>query len=347
MKNKLDKKLFESFLILFFIIFNAFFIQAHEIRPARLIIKESQPGWFEISWKNPAKGNLVLGIEPVLPTSLELVGQEYVIYSPGAYIVKGTYKLAEGIKSLKGDNLYIKGLRSVQTDVFVKITFLDGVEYSTLLKSRNPNYPIPLDQTVGKVSYSYWKMGFEHILEGYDHLLFILGMIFLLGNRYRSLFKVITAFTIAHSLTLVLASLNIIHVASAPTETVIALSIVLLAYEIMQKLKPNKGNVKNTYNSPWMIAFIFGLVHGFGFSSALTEIGLPQKEITYALLSFNIGVETGQVLFAFFIIVLKEIFERIIVTKLKLKQDLLPRLIAFSIGGIGAFWTIDRLAALV
>ena len=182
-------------------------------------------------------------------------------------------------------------------------------------------------------------MGLEHILEGVDHLLFLLALLFLVSGFW-TLLKTITAFTLAHSVTLALASLGIVHVPPAPTEAIIALSIAFLATEIVRK---NLGETGLTQRYPWMIACFFGLFHGLGFAGALTDIGLPAHEIPLALLMFNVGVETGQILFIAGVVAFLWLVQRIALPIPESGRRLAP----YAIGSIAAFWTIERVVSFV
>jgi hypothetical protein len=182
-------------------------------------------------------------------------------------------------------------------------------------------------------------MGTIHILEGADHLLFVFALL-LIVTGLMSLFKAITAFTVAHSITLGLATLGMIHLPPAPTEAIIALSIVFLAGEIIHK---RQGRMGITERWPWVIAFVFGLFHGLGFAGALSEIGLPQHEVPLALLMFNVGVETGQLLFIAVVLSLMTVLKRL---PLRLPQESW-RLVPYSIGGLAAYWTVDRVMSFL
>jgi hypothetical protein len=157
----------------------------------------------------------------------------------------------------------------------------------------------------------------------------------LIVTGFRQLLKAVTAFTVAHSITLAMATLGVIHVPSAPTEAIIALSIVFLATEIIHK---HNGQISLTERYPWMIAFIFGLFHGLGFAGALSEIGVPQHEVPLALFMFNVGVETGQLLFIGVILTLFALLRRIPVTLPQGAWRLLP----YGIGSLAGFWTLER-----
>jgi hydrogenase/urease accessory protein HupE len=319
-------------LILFLFTLNfATSLNAHEIRPALLEITEKSPGLYDVTWKVPTKGERALAISPVLPESFSPVGLPSNYMVPGAFIEQTTFK---SDKSLPGKSILIEGLSGVQIDVLLQIELLDGSNYSAIIRPTEPTYQIPLIETKSEVAFSYWRMGFYHILDGIDHLLFLLALVFFIP-RFKNLLWAVTAFTVAHSITLALATLGVLYVPSAPTEAVISLSIVFLAVEIIRK---RSGENSLTERYPWIVAFIFGLFHGLGFAGALSEVGLPQHEIPLALLTFNVGVETGQVLF---ITIVAFIFA--ILRKVKIPYPNWSwRAVPYTIGSIAAFWTIQR-----
>jgi hydrogenase/urease accessory protein HupE len=306
-------------------------LNAHEIRPALLEITERSPGLYDVKWKVPAKGERALAISPVLPESFSPVGLPTNNIVPGAFIEQTTYK---SDKPLTGEIIIIEGLSGVQIDVLLQIELLDGSNFSAIIRPTSPTYLIPLKETKSEVAFSYWRMGFSHILDGIDHLLFLLALVFFIPG-FRSLLWAVTAFTVAHSITLALATLGVLYVPSAPTEAVISLSIVFLAVEIIRK---HSGDNSLTERFPWIVAFIFGLFHGLGFAGALSEVGLPQHEIPLALFTFNVGVETGQVLFITIVAVIFAILRKINIPYPNWSWRAVP----YTIGSIAAFWTIQR-----
>ena len=310
---------------------------ADEIRPALLDIKEQNTGLFAVTWKVPVRGNRVLAITPQLPDSLELVGSSSVQNSPGARIEYATYR--NTTESLTGQTIAIEGLSALQTDVLLLIQLQDGTQHSAILRPASPEYTIPLEASKLEVAADYWRLGTIHILEGADHLLFVLALL-LIVTGLGELVKAVTAFTVAHSITLALATLGMVHVPAAPTEAIIALSILFLATEIIHK---HNGQISLTERYPWVIAFIFGLFHGLGFAGALSEIGVPQHEVPLALFTFNVGVETGQLLFVAVVLSLIAMLKRLPLTAPQGAWRLLP----YSIGGVAAFWTIDRVMSFL
>jgi len=306
--------------------------QAHEIRPALLNIVEQEPGWFEVTWKVPMRGGLVLDIHPVLPPGLTAVGPPASHPVPGAITEYANYRAEGG--SLVGETISIDGLRAVQIDVLVQIKFADGRYHSAILRPKSPSFEVPERESAGEVASSYWRMGTLHILTGIDHLLFILALMLIVPG-YWMLFKTITAFTVAHSISLGLAALGFVHVPPGPTEAVIALSILFLAVEVVHS---RQGKYSLTERAPWIVAFIFGLFHGLGFAGALSEVGLPEHAIPLALFMFNVGVESGQILFLSAVLVIMAVLRWLPIAWPAGSWRLMP----YAIGSLAAFWTIQR-----
>lgn len=311
---------------------------ADEINPALLDIREQADGRVDVSWKIPVKNDRGLGLTPVLPGFLQPLGPPSGRRTgAGGYIEYSTYH-TDG-KTLAGAAIRIEGLGRIQTDVLVQVSLADGSRHSAILRPGNDSYTIPAQATSADVALSYWQMGTIHILEGADHLLFLVILLLIINGLW-PLIKTVTAFTVAHSLTLVLATLGIVTIPSAPTEAVISLSIVLLAVEAVRK---SQGELTLAERYPWLIAFTFGLVHGLGFAGALSEIGVPQNDVPLALLMFNVGVETGQVVFVIgvyaLITGLRRFHSRFV--------HLLWRAAPTAIGALAAFWTIERIDSFV
>jgi hypothetical protein len=310
---------------------------ADEIRPALLDIKEQDTGLFSVTWKVPTRGDRVLALTPRLPESLELVGSPTVQDVSGARIEHSTYKNNDD--SLTGQTIAIEGLSTARTDVLLLVQLKDGQQHSAILRPVATEFMIPLEASKLKIASDYWRMGTMHILEGVDHLLFVLALL-LIVNGFRPLLRAVTAFTVAHSITLAMATLGVIHVPSAPTEAIIALSILFLAAEIVHK---HNGQIGLTERWPWVIAFLFGLFHGLGFAGALSEIGVPQAEVPLALLMFNVGVETGQVMFIGVVLSLLALLRRLPLTVPAGAWRVAP----YAIGSLAAFWTIQRVMSFV
>jgi hydrogenase/urease accessory protein HupE len=231
----------------------------------------------------------------------------------------------------------VHGLQATMTDVLVCIALSDGRVVSRLLRPDAPSFVFG-SESAAPAATSYFALGVEHILFGIDHLLFVLALV-LIVRGVGLLVKTITAFTIAHSITLALATLELVKLPSAPVEAVIALSIVFVAAEILRSRRGQRGL---TERAPWLVALTFGLLHGFGFAGALVEVGLPANDIPFALLLFNVGVEAGQLAFVAAVLVTVGIFRR---SRIPLPRwaSLLP---PYAIGSVAMFWVIERSIAL-
>ena len=306
---------------------------AHESRPAYLEIRELGPGRYDALWKRPTKGDLVLPLAVVWPASCRAPasGREQVV--PGAIVQRLLVDCGDA--GLIGQTIRIDGLQKVSADVLVRIEFADGVTQTNLLRPATPALAVAGPRSTLAVAGEYFVLGVEHILAGFDHLLFVLGLTLIVGGGWR-LVKTITAFTVAHSITLALATFGVVRVAQAPVEAVIALSIVFLARELVLT---NEGRPGLTARTPWLVAFIFGLLHGLGFAGALREVGLPQTDIPMALLSFNVGVEVGQLAFVGAVLAVIGFGRRLV----SAPPPWLAQVPAYAIGGMAAYWTMERL----
>ncbi len=312
-------------------------VVADEFRPALLEITETEQGWYSVIWKVPLQNGRPLAISPRLPEHFEQIGPTSTRFFQGSAIEETTWNVESG--SLVGGTIEIDGLTAIPIDVIVQIDLADGIEHSAILRPASPSYIVPERATKWMVAGSYWKIGTIHILEGYDHLLFVLALLLIVPNLWL-LFKTITAFTVAHSISLALATLGVVNMPGAPTEAVIALSILFLAVELVHS---REGRLTLTERIPWAVALAFGLVHGLGFAGALAEVGLPQQEIPLALLMFNVGVETGQILFVSLVLLLIAAIKRVPVKWPQGSWRLLP----YTIGSIAAFWTLQRIDSFI
>lgn len=306
----------------------------HESRPGYLEIIEPETGSYTLTWKVPRRGDLILPLEPILPDACQDKAPEARAVTAGGLVLRRN--LDCGAEGLQGQTIRIDGLSASITDVLARVTLASGDTQTVILKPDAPAFTVAATQTGGEVFAAYLVLGIEHILFGIDHLLFVLGLL-LLVSGVGLLVKTITAFTLAHSVTLGAAALGYVNVPQAPVEAVIALSILFLATELVKK---HRGEIGLAERRPWLIALSFGLLHGFGFAGALAEIGLPQSAIPLALFSFNLGVEVGQLLFVFAALV-------VIAGLKKLPQqwpgwlELAP---AYGIGCAAAFWTVQRVS---
>jgi len=306
---------------------------ADEFKPALLEVTETEPGWYAVTWKVPLQNGWPLRIAPAMPDNLEQVGPTSARIMQGSNVEQSTWRATSG--SLVGGTIEIEGLTALPIDVILQIDMADGSEHSSILRPASPSYVVPERASKWAVAGEYWKIGTIHILEGYDHLLFVLALMLIIPNVWM-LVKTITAFTVAHSISLALATLGVVNMPGAPTEAVIALSILFLAVEIVHS---REGRFTLTEKFPWIVALSFGLVHGLGFAGALAEVGLPQQDIPLALLMFNVGVETGQLLFVGVVL--------LVITVIRIVPIRWPmhgwRLVPYAIGSIAAFWTVQRI----
>jgi len=305
---------------------------AHEVRPAYLDLREERTGEYSVLWKTPMLGEMRLALDPVFSGPVEAL-TPMAARTTGDAAVQ-TWRLRA--QNLRGQTLGIAGLETTLTDVLVRVAFADGSTWVQRLTPFQPATLIPARPNAWGVAGTYLALGVEHILTGFDHLLFVLALLLLTKGTWR-LLKTVTAFTVAHSITLGLATLGIVHVPSRPVEVVIALSIVFVAAEIVQA---RRGRAGLAAQMPWIVAFIFGLLHGFGFAGALSAVGLPEGQIPVALLFFNLGVEAGQLLFVAAMLALVAGARRIRIAWPRWAELVLP----YAIGSLAMFWVMQRVA---
>jgi len=305
---------------------------AHEIRPAYLEINETAPGQFSLLWRTPVLAGRRLPIALKLPEDVRN-GKEPVVQELTDSLVERRW-IEAGAKGLAGQRIEIPGLQLTITDVLVRQRFLDGRDITLLVRPAQPWFEVAASPAWSAIAGNYILHGIQHILFGVDHLLFVLGLLLIVKDRWM-LLKTITAFTIAHSITLAIATLGYASAPVLPLNAAIALSILFLGPEIVRSWR---GETSFTLRHPWVVAFAFGLIHGFGFASALINAGLPRKDLPLALLSFNVGVELGQVAFVMLILLLERSFRQL--------QIRWPRWVeaapGYAVGSLGAFWTIQR-----
>lgn len=308
---------------------------ADVFRPAYLEIRQLGQDNYQVMWKVPSPGDgQRLSAYVQMPEGTIDITQPRVTQSNGAWIETWQVKFEGG---LVGQEISIEGRAVGVTDVIARVERLDGSSQVERLKLAFPRFTVAAPAGRAEIAWTYLVLGVEHILGGIDHLLFVLALLLIVRGGKRIFFTV-TAFTVAHSITLVLASLGWMYVPGPPVEAIIALSIVFVAAEAINVLR---GQPSITARAPWVVAFSFGLLHGFGFAGALAEIGLPQNAIPIALLTFNVGVEVGQLMFIAVILSLSWVFTRIFPKP----GDGLQWVTAYSIGIVAAFWTIERIVS--
>jgi len=310
---------------------------AHESRPAYLEIKETAPGQYSVLWRTPVLAGMRLPIALRLPDDVKNL-QEPKVEELSDSVVERHW-IDAGPGGLAGKRIDFPGLQLTITDVLVRVEMLDGRKWTTIVHPSQPYVEIAAAQTWLGVSGTYIVQGIRHILFGADHMLFVLGLLLIVKDRWM-LLKTVTAFTVAHSITLAIATLGYAEVPVVPLNAAIALSILFLGPEIVRSWR---GETSFTIRHPWVVAFAFGLLHGFGFASALTSAGLPRHELPLALVSFNVGVELGQLGFIALVLALERSF-RILEIRWPRWAEALP---GYAVGSLGAFWTIQRVSLLL
>jgi hydrogenase/urease accessory protein HupE len=312
-----------------------------ELRPGYLEMHQTGPGAYNLLFKIPARGeDLRLAIYVKLPDGTQDVGLPRVSFSDAAYIERRSIQRDGGFT---GQEVSIEGLSATSTDVLVRIESLEGAVQTERLSPTRTSFVLQAVPGSGEVAATYLRLGVEHILFGFDHLLFVLALVILIRD-WRRVAVTVTAFTIAHSITLAAATLGFVNMPGPPVEATIALSIMLVSVEI---LNARLGKPSLTARLPWLAAFSFGLLHGFGFAGALAEVGLPQHAIPVALLFFNLGVEIGQLAFVAAVLAAGGLFRTAMT--LRLEPALIQRTVnrldviaAYVIGTVAAFWLIER-----
>lgn len=324
-------------------------LAAHEVRPAYLQIVETAPERFSVLWKQPIVQDRRLAIDPVLPNDCPPLGDPVPEVIGGALVQQWEVACA-----LDQGAIHISGLARTLTDAMVEIQRLDGEGLTALLRPNSPS--LDLDDPAPQVAAYLW-LGIEHLLFGIDHVLFVIGLVYLIPSRW-ALLKTITAFTLAHSITLALSVLELVQAPQGPVEAVIALSILFLAREL---LSPPEQRSPLTARRPWIMALLFGLLHGFGFAGAMAEIGLPRDQLAPALLLFNIGIEVGQLMIIAALLAFlgaarwaglrppTTVLHGVAQPVGALHQGLtwLDLGLIYTIGALSAYWTIDRTLGLI
>jgi HupE / UreJ protein len=328
---------FLRFLLFGLLIFVDSAARAHESRPAYLEINETAPGRYDVLWRAPLNAGMRLPVALKLPEDVRNVTEPTTRELPDSLVER---RLIDASGSgLGGKRIDFVGLQGTITDVLVRVQMHDGSFSTTLVRPSQAWVEIAAARGTVAVASTYIAHGVEHISFGVDHLLFVLGLLLIVQNRWM-LLKTVTAFTVAHSITLAIATFGYADAPVVPLNAAIALSILFLGPEIVRSWR---GETSLTIRKPWLVAFLFGLLHGFGFAGALTSAGLPRQDLPLALLSFNVGVEVGQVAFVMLIILLERSFRQLEIRWAGWAQSL-P---GYVVGSLGAFWTIQRVAMML
>ncbi len=312
----------------------------HALEPGYLDLRQMTPETWQVFWRKPDVNGAPMAIDATLPTTCTPDHGAAPNHDGSAWI---TAWIADCPDGLQGGTIAIPGLEAQRTDVLVRIQPQDRAPSTIRLTPDAPSHVVPEVPSTWAVFGSYAQLGFDHILSGWDHLLFVFALLVLIRDPWR-LVGAITAFTVAHSITLALAALGLLSVPGPPVEAVIALSIVFLAIEI---LKHRQGAMRLSERYPWVISFSFGLLHGLGFAGALSEIGLPEGDIPAALLAFNVGVELGQLAFVGVVLLLFQIVRRFRTGVLHSDGTIGPTgtaITGYAIGCVATWWVVERVA---
>jgi hypothetical protein len=308
-------------------------LAAHQFAPALLEVEERTPGRAAVRWKQPMVRVQGSRLRPVLPGECQGVGKPSVAREGQGVVATWEITCPGG---LVGKTLAVEDIARSGADVLLRVALPDGRSVRRVLTADQPSFRVPQAESKRDVLRSYGRLGIDHILGGWDHLLFVLGLILLMGWGRRLLWM-ITSFTAGHSVTLALAALGAVHVPQTATDAAIALSIYVLAVELMRS---RSGHLTLMQRMPWLVAGGFGLLHGLGFAGALTTVGLPPGEIPLALFAFNVGIELGQLAFLAVVLALTAALARLEVRWPRWTT----RVPAYAIGSLAIYWFLDRLA---
>ncbi len=305
---------------------------AHPLAPALLEIRESGDGRAEVTWKTSRLQSRGVALRPLLPEACRAISDPTA--SEQASGISLHWTIDCGAAGLIGGHISVEGLPQAKIDVLVRIALSDGRVVSRILRAQAPGLTIPQRQPKSRVLTDYLTLGVEHILTGPDHLLFVFALLLVVSGA-RGLLKTITAFTLGHSLTVTLAALGVAQIPTRPVEFLIAASVLMLAVESARPREAPPGPMRR---KPWLVAVAFGLLHGMGFAGALAQVGLPQEEIPLALLSFNLGIEAGQLIFALIVLDTR----RLLRPQLGGLPLWLTRVPSYAVGSLAAFWCLER-----
>jgi len=314
--------------------------EAHALDPGYLNIQNLGGDSWRVFWRKPAVKGEPMQIDAILPANCQPGGGGQARFDGTAFVSQWVTQCPDG---LAGAPITISGLEATRTEVLVRIEDADTSALTVRLTPGEVSFLVPEDLSSGQVFSTYLGLGFTHILEGIDHLLFVFALLVLIQSPGR-LIGAITAFTVAHSITLALATLGVLQVPSPPVEAAIALSIVLLAVEILRR---GGSGTQLTATYPWIISFSFGLLHGLGFAGALAEIGLPGGDIPMALLAFNLGVEAGQLSFVAGVLLIfglgRFVWPRL-VEGLRAPGTPASTVMGYAIGAVSTYWLVERVS---
>lgn len=318
-------------------------VQAHALEPGYLEIQTVQGDLHSLFWRKPDVKGRPMAMDVLLPQNCDLRSPPAPHFDGAAWVSRWATKCVGG---LVGHQIIIDGLSHTNTDVLVRFQASTDSSFTKRLTPDQPNFALPEDPSAMQVLADYIALGTDHILAGFDHLLFVFALLLLIHD-WRRLVGAITAFTLAHSITLAAASLGWLRVPAPPVEAVIALSIVFLAVELAKR---RDGTLRLSERWPWLVSFSFGLLHGLGFAGALRDIGLPEGDLLMALLGFNLGVELGQLAFVAAVLAIAALISKLtpaIGSQLRRSDGLLNTVLAYSVGSIAAFWAVERVVGFI
>ena len=315
-------------------------VEAHALQPGYLEIRLLGEQSWRVFWRKPTVKNRPMAISVELPQDCDARTPPDPHFDGSAWVAQWVATCPGG---LAGGVIAIPGLERTRTDVLVRYELTPGAGETRRLTPDGASFVVPADPGLLDVMGSYFMLGVDHILDGIDHLLFVFALLLLIPDRWR-LLGAITAFTVAHSITLAAATLGYLALPGPPVEAVIALSIMFLASELVQR---EAGMPRLSERAPWLVSFSFGLLHGFGFAGALEEIGLPRDDVAAALLAFNLGVEAGQILFIAAVLAVAWALGRIVpaaIGAMRRQGGSASLGMSYAIGGVAAYWFIERVA---
>lgn len=310
----------------------------HPLNPALLDVRELANDVYEVRWRVPVGGAATTPLVPVLPASCAALGPPVQAVIQAGQSVTSQWKLQCAQGGLVGQALGVSGLEERRTEALLRVQLADGRSLQTVLRAGSSSFDVPARASMVEVARSYGRLGIVHILSGPDHLLFVFGLMLLVGagaGERRRLLWTITAFTCGHTVTLSLAALGVVRIPARPVEVLIALSIFVLGLELVRPRGERRLGAR-----PWWMAGAFGLLHGLGFAGALAEVGLPTGDIPAALLSFNLGIEVGQVLFVAALLALWRAW-RLLPGQWTARFG--PKLCAYAIGALSTLWMLERM----
>ena len=303
-------------------------VAAHRFAPSLLEVTQLSSTTFNATWKTPLQKVSATPIEPRFPASCEIT-------STSPWVQEGTGELKQiqlaCPTGLAGETLSVWGLGQNQSSALLRMTLVDDIFHQAVFTATEPDFVVPEEGSAGEVALDYAWLGSEHIWAGPDHLLFVMGLLLLVGWNRRLIYTV-TAFTLGHSVTLAMVTFGLFDYPVSLVEFMIALSIYVLAVELA------RGSAGALWRQPWWLAGGFGLLHGMGFAGALADTGLPQSNVPLALLCFNVGIELGQLAFIALLVLLAAIGRRLIGER----TTALRPLPVYVLGALSAMWCVER-----